>query len=137
MFRSLLKYLLFSDLFWTPAAQAEICAWTVNNRAGGIFYSAQWCTGVESSMGVFRYNPTICQSVAQSAVCHAVSPNVVINHQFNSRFLADSSSYKIRNGIGLKDQVLYFVMALLHKDLKCKAPLIEPNLRRNLGKWST
>ncbi|MFA8903385.1 hypothetical protein ACEJ55_18795, partial [Acinetobacter baumannii] len=24
--------------------------------------------------------------------------------------------------------------ALLHKDLKCKAPLIEPNLRRNLGK---
>ena len=28
-------------------------------------------------------------------------------------------------------------LALLHKDLKCKAPLIEPNLRRNLGKWST
>ncbi len=27
--------------------------------------------------------------------------------------------------------------ALLHKDLKCKAPLIDPNLRRNLGKWST
>ncbi|MFH3898836.1 hypothetical protein WDA48_07840, partial [Acinetobacter pittii] len=25
--------------------------------------------------------------------------------------------------------------ALLHKDLKGKAPLIEPNLRRNLGKW--
>ena len=31
----------------------------------------------------------------------------------------------------------YLSMALLHKDLKCKAPLIEPNLRRNLGKWST
>ncbi len=30
-----------------------------------------------------------------------------------------------------------FGRALLHKDLKCKAPLIEPNLRRNLGKWST
>lgn len=30
-----------------------------------------------------------------------------------------------------------FIWALLHKDLKCKAPLIEPNLRRNLGKWST
>ncbi len=28
-------------------------------------------------------------------------------------------------------------LALLHKDLKCKAPLIEPNLRRNLDKWST
>ena len=27
--------------------------------------------------------------------------------------------------------------ALLHKDLKCKAPLIEPNLRRNLGNWPT
>lgn len=111
MFCSLSKYLLFSDLFWTPAAQAEIRVWTVNNRAGGIFFSTQWCTGVESSMGVFKYNPTICQSVAQSAVCHAVSPNVVINHQFNSRFLADSSSYKIRNGIGLKDQVLYFVIS--------------------------
>ncbi|MFW2067352.1 hypothetical protein ACG9ZB_12560 [Acinetobacter johnsonii] len=32
---------------------------------------------------------------------------------------------------------LYLDQALLHKDLKCKAPLIEPNLRRNLGKWST
>ena len=31
----------------------------------------------------------------------------------------------------------YSSKALLHKDLKCKAPLIEPNLRRNLGKWST
>ncbi|WP_180062428.1 hypothetical protein [Acinetobacter sp. YH12120] len=30
-----------------------------------------------------------------------------------------------------------FSTALLHKDLKCKAPLIEPNLRRNLGNWST
>ena len=40
-----------------------------------------------------------------------------------------------------KDAVLntyaQFKEALLHKDLKCKAPLIEPNLRRNLGKWST
>ena len=31
MFCSLSKYLLFSDLFWTPAAQAEIRVWTVNN----------------------------------------------------------------------------------------------------------
>ena len=31
----------------------------------------------------------------------------------------------------------HFEGALLHKDLKGKAPLIEPNLRRNLGKWST
>ncbi len=29
------------------------------------------------------------------------------------------------------------IVALLHKDLKCKAPLIDPNLRRNLGKWAT
>ncbi len=33
--------------------------------------------------------------------------------------------------------ILDFFAALLHKDLKGKAPLIEPNLRRNLGKWST
>ncbi|WP_171265725.1 thioesterase family protein, partial [Acinetobacter baumannii] len=32
-------------------------------------------------------------------------------------------------------RILYMEKALLHKDLKCKAPLIEPNLRRNLGKW--
>jgi len=31
----------------------------------------------------------------------------------------------------------YFPTALLHKYLKGKAPLIEPNLRRNFGKWST
>nr|WP_252726060.1 hypothetical protein [Acinetobacter indicus] len=31
----------------------------------------------------------------------------------------------------------YLDKALLHKDLKCKAPLIDPNLRRNLGKWAT
>ena len=38
-----------------------------------------------------------------------------------------------------KFSILFFLFlrALLHKDLKCKAPLIEPNLRRNLGKWST
>ncbi len=35
------------------------------------------------------------------------------------------------------DQGFFIEMALLHKDLKGKAPLIEPNLRRNLGKWST
>ncbi|WP_180036295.1 MULTISPECIES: hypothetical protein [unclassified Acinetobacter] len=33
--------------------------------------------------------------------------------------------------------IFQIIMALLHKDLKYKAPLIEPNLRRNLGKWST
>ncbi|MBF6693541.1 hypothetical protein HN236_19065 [Acinetobacter baumannii] len=37
----------------------------------------------------------------------------------------------------LHDKVFVMGRALLHKDLKCKAPLIEPNLRRNLGKWST
>ena len=40
---------------------------------------------------------------------------------------------------GMVRQLMNFYLneALLHKDLKCKAPLIEPNLRRNLGKWST
>ena len=42
-------------------------------------------------------------------------------------------------GIAINYSVFYLALraALLHKDLKCKAPLIEPNLRRNLGKWST
>ena len=38
---------------------------------------------------------------------------------------------------GKNQNTFTYGMALLHKDLKCKAPLIEPNLRRNLGKWST
>ncbi len=38
-------------------------------------------------------------------------PMLVINRQLNSRFLADSTSYKIRNGVGLKDQSLYFVIS--------------------------
>ncbi len=42
------------------------------------------------------------------------------------------------DAFGHVNNVIYYrYMALLHKDLKCKAPLIEPNLRRNLGKWST
>ena len=43
-------------------------------------------------------------------------------------------------GMQIFDQALFDLYnqgALLHKDLKCKAPLIELNLRRNLGKWST
>lgn len=38
-------------------------------------------------------------------------PMLVINRQLNSHFLADSTSYKIRNGVGLKDQSLYFVIS--------------------------
>ncbi|WP_081405715.1 hypothetical protein [Acinetobacter sp. TTH0-4] len=50
----------------------------------------------------------------------------------------------IRISIAERDEFIHLcdsldtsAAALLHKDLKCKAPLIEPNLRRNLGKWST
>ena len=53
------------------------------------------------------------------------------NHSFSSlseSFLAKYKGY---------DDFLYKNVALLHKDWKCKAPLIELNLRRNLGKWST
>ena len=46
--------------------------------------------------------------------------------------------YKLSPKIkSFKEQFIEIQKALLHKDLKCKAPLIEPNLRRNLGKWST
>ncbi|BFM86884.1 dUTPase [Acinetobacter baumannii] len=51
----------------------------------------------------------------------------ILNLEFNEL-------YKIYLG---KNVLNEFRQALLHKDLKCKAPLIEPNLRRNLGKWST
>ncbi|MFA2901768.1 AAA family ATPase, partial [Acinetobacter pittii] len=42
------------------------------------------------------------------------------------------------NGVGktsILEGIFRNLRALLHKDLKGKAPLIEPNLRRNLGKW--
>ncbi len=66
----------------------------------------------------------------------AVSIGLWVGGRFNTK---DLIPYIIAQIIGavLAASVLYFVVALLHKDLKCKAPLIEPNLRRNLGKWST
>ncbi|QLF12509.1 hypothetical protein FHY67_13850 [Acinetobacter radioresistens] len=39
-----------------------------------------------------------------------------------------------KNISSIQWRFLQFSEALLHKDLKCKAPLIDPNLRRNLGK---
>ena len=48
--------------------------------------------------------------------------------------------FKITHALDQKSYQMNFEQlfsALLHKDLKCKAPLIELNLRRNLGKWST
>ncbi len=50
----------------------------------------------------------------------------------------EQEQFKIFTGfVAFLIAVFCFLVALLHKDLKCKAPLIEPNLRRNLGKWST
>ncbi len=46
-------------------------------------------------------------------------------------------NFEDRTALMLESRKEGFSAALLHKDLKCKAPLIEPNLRRNLGKWST
>ena len=61
--------------------------------------------------------------------------------------LADDTGEDISDGITIDATVnvggivagntWQYSTALLHKDLKCKAPLIEPNLMRNLGKWST
>ena len=36
---------------------------------------------------------------------------LVINGRINANFLQDASSYKIRNGVGIKDQKLYFVIS--------------------------
>lgn len=58
-------------------------------------------------------------------------------HTFKIQALIHSKTEKILSLCMSKGAVHDFEWALLHKDLKCKAPLIEPNLRRNLGKWST
>ena len=58
----------------------------------------------------------------------------------DSKTYSESSGYFFKSYDDKKSFVItskHSIWALLHKDLKCKAPLIEPNLRRNLGKWST
>ena len=51
---------------------------------------------------------------------------------------AHNKSPEQNNAMDTKNPLdFWYPSALLHKDLKCKAPLIELNLRRNLGKWST
>ncbi|WP_228139517.1 BLUF domain-containing protein, partial [Acinetobacter baumannii] len=50
-------------------------------------------------------------------------------------YYADNAFFQCLEGEQEVVERLFEKMALLHKDLKCKAPLIEPNLRRNLGKW--
>ena len=49
----------------------------------------------------------------------------------------DKPQYTVKQLFNIYYEKIGQFTALLHKDLKCKAPLIEPNLRRNLGKWST
>ena len=57
---------------------------------------------------------------------------------FSESILGIEKTQSYQNDINIISvEKSYIPMALLHKDLKCKAPLIEPNLRRNLGKWST
>ena len=63
-------------------------------------------------------------------------------NRFYLTYKCNAENLMLKKGIyqhykGQLYQVLHVATALLHKDLKCKAPLIEPNLRRNLGKWST
>ena len=57
----------------------------------------------------------------------------------NWSFLGETDEYRFELDLDSIKKIKRseFGSALLHKDLKCKAPLIEPNLRRNLGKWST
>ncbi|MEZ7923836.1 MAG: phosphodiester glycosidase family protein [Acinetobacter towneri] len=189
MFRSRWKYLLLSYLFWTPAAQAEIRAWTVNNskinvdvvevtqlsqlglylkdqqgkpyqQISQLQKNLQSCENMQFAMnaGMFHHNyrpvglyieqgqqiqklnrqqqgwgnfliqpngvlawnqqqiflGTTQQYADQNfAASYATQsgPMLVINNQLNSRFLADSQSYKIRNGVGMKNQRLYFVIS--------------------------
>ena len=47
--------------------------------------------------------------------------------------IKNEQSYRVIKLDSMDYKFLMLYMALLHKDLKCKAPLIESNLRRNLG----
>ena len=67
---------------------------------------------------------------------------LIVSITLSGLIFFDSFTKGLKYNISILDIDFYsllvqFLMALLHKDLKCKAPLIEPNLRRNLGKWST
>ena len=64
--------------------------------------------------------------------------NVTLESKEDNQALGIIQKFVVDNVIKQPEiQILDYKGALLHKDLKCKAPLIEPNLRRNLGKWST
>ena len=73
-------------------------------------------------------------------MCYMQLP-IFVSKIVSKHFLKYRYSHHMLNDLKIKSlkprEELYRVAALLHKDLKCKAPLIEPNLRRNLGKWST
>ncbi|MCQ1027891.1 hypothetical protein [Acinetobacter baumannii] len=70
-----------------------------------------------------------------SYVQAATSVNDILNKQIIATNSENINSTKVVSELCIFSCDL--LRALLHKDLKCKAPLIEPNLRRNLGKWST
>ncbi|WP_262734520.1 SDR family NAD(P)-dependent oxidoreductase, partial [Acinetobacter variabilis] len=93
-----------------------------------------WITGASSGIG---------KALAEE--CAAQGAQIVLTAQRLEEL------EKVRSGLVNPDQHIAIVAditdesqvrtayeqvlrALLHKDLKCKAPLIEPNLRRNLGK---
>ena len=70
------------------------------------------------------------QDVGQQKHNNHYRKGISLNKALNISFL-EQEVY----GKSIVKGVVY--KALLHKDLKCKAPLIELNLRRNSGKWST
>jgi len=51
------------------------------------------------------------KSTFQARYATQSGPMLVTQGQINSNFLKDASSYKIRNGVGLKNQQLYFVIS--------------------------
>ncbi len=74
------------------------------------------------------YSAIVIQPLRSRGFPPALSDIEILTIQIVGEFLGLDSD---------KNIWFYFKKALLHKDWKCKAPLIELNLRRNLGKWST
>ena len=84
---------------------------------------------ISSTFVIAVHDEILLQTGVGRTGCHIEKLESVLSRVDQQMYYSDVSD--------IFEIAAWFGMALLHKDLKCKAPLIEPNLRRNLGKWST
>ena len=95
---------------------------------------------IEAAILLFSQNDVSKLSVQKINDLAGVSNKSALYYHFKSKWgLFEAALHYVLNPYvtNCLHELDKISTALLHKDLKCKAPLIEPNLRRNLGKWST